>query len=221
MRAGNKNTKNNTIKEKCYQVLKNEIVTGFLRPGSVLIEQELIEKFSIGRTPLREVLLRFQNDGLIIRVPRGGTVIAPLDIKNFLYLMETRTPLELFAAELECKRITSIHLDDLKENLEKLLNLSHNIDERFTFASLEIEFHFLVYRATQNPELEKLLQNLHDKCSRIWYCLMNINDDVSFGLNDLREIYQALSNRNANVLKKVIKGHLKGLENEVIRRINA
>lgn len=214
-----KNNKN-SIKETCYRALKNEIVTGFLRPGSVLIEQELIEKFSIGRTPLREVLLRFQNDGLIIRVPRGGTIIAPLDIKNFLYLMETRAPLELFAAELACKRITSTHLDDLKAHLVKLKNLPRNTEEKYRFASLEIAFHLSVYRATQNPELEKLLQQLHDKCSRIWYCLININDDVFFGLNDLCEIYQALSNSDSTLLKKVIKRHLRGLENEVKKRIN-
>ncbi|MBT4526299.1 MAG: GntR family transcriptional regulator [Deltaproteobacteria bacterium] len=59
-------------KENCYQALKAQIVTGLLKPGNALAEQAVMEEFSIGRTPLRDVFLRIQNDGLIIRIPRGN-----------------------------------------------------------------------------------------------------------------------------------------------------
>jgi DNA-binding GntR family transcriptional regulator len=207
-------------KEVCYQTLKAQIVTGILKPGNSLGEKELMEAFSIGRTPLREVLLRFQTDGLIIRVPRGGTAIAPLDIKGFIYLMETRMPLELFAGELACKRITSHELTDLKTQLDRLNTLAKKRDAEYAFARLEIAFHAAVYKTTQNPELAKLLEQLHDKCARVWYCLTRGSQEVSFGMDDLCELLEALSTRDVSRVKKVTKRHLNTFKNQVEKRIN-
>ena len=208
-------------KEDCYQELKAQIVTGLLRPGQTLTEQEIMEKFSIGRTPLRDVFLKIQNDGLIIRVPRGGTIISSLDVNNFMHLMETRIPLELAAGELACKRITSDQLNDLKKQLKVLKDKQHNAGaEAYTFARLELKFHASIYKATQNPEMAKLLEQLHDKCARVWYCLTSGSDDVFFGLNDLCVLLDSLSSKDSSLIKKTIKRHLNGFIKEVEKRIN-
>jgi DNA-binding GntR family transcriptional regulator len=207
-------------KEKCYQALKAKIVTGLLKPGDTLTEQELMEEFSIGRTPLREILLRIQSAGLIIRVPRGGTIIAPLDIISFMHLMETRIPLELFAGELVPKRISSDQLNNLKTQLHALKNLAYKNGKEYKFARMEIEFHTSIYRATQNPELAKLLEQLHDKCARVWYCLTNGSDDIFFGLNDLCALLDAIAAKDISLIKKIIKRHLNGFITEVGKRIN-
>jgi len=207
-------------KEDCYQALKDEIVTGILKPGTALTELEFMEKFSIGRTPLREIFLRIQQDGLIIRVPRGGTIIAPLDINSFMHLMETRMPLELFAGELACKRIKSNQLTDLKTQLSTLEALAYKTGAGYQFAKLEIKFHTAIYWTTQNPELVTLLGQLHDKCARVWYCLTSGSDDVFFGLSDLHALLDALAAKEASLIKKIIKRHLNGFVIEVKKRIN-
>ena len=207
-------------KEDCYQALKAEIVTGLLKPGTALTEPEFMEKFSIGRTPLREIFLRIQQDGLIIRVPRGGTIVAPLDISGFMHLMETRMPLELFAGELACKRIKSHQLTDLRTQLITLEALAYKTGAEYQFAKLEIEFHMGIYRATQNPELATLLGQLHDKCARVWYCLTSGSGDVFFGLSDLRMLLDALSGKEVTLIKKIIRRHLNGFVIEVKKRFN-
>ncbi|SMC82334.1 transcriptional regulator, GntR family [Desulfocicer vacuolatum DSM 3385] len=207
-------------KEACYQALKAEIVTGRLKPGTTLTEMEFMEKFSIGRTPLREIFLRIQQDGLIIRRPRGGTVIAPLDINSFMYTMETRMPLELFAGELACKRITTDQLNGLKTQLKNLEKLAYTASAGYRFARLEIQFHTAIYQATQNPELATLLGLLHDKCARVWYCLTTPGDDVFFGINDLHALMDTLFEKDIPLMKKIIKRHLNGFIIEVGKRIN-
>jgi len=207
-------------KENCYRELKVRIVTGAYRPGATLDEKDLMAEYAIGRTPLRELLLRFQGDGLIIRVPRGGTVVAPLDISNFMHIMETRTPLELFAAELACRRITDEQIQDLHNQLERMLLILESSDIGNEFARLEIAFHASIYRSTQNPELSHLLEQLHDKSARVWYCLAGINENTSFGSEDLTEVLQALAARNINQMKRITRRHLAGLVAEVEKRIN-
>ena len=207
-------------KENCYKAIKADIVTGLLKPGTALTEPVFMDAYEIGRTPLREVFLRIQQDGLIIRVPRGGTVVAPLDINSFMFLMETRMPLELFAGELACKRIQINQLDDFKKQLWMLEKLAYKTDMGNKFARLEIDFHTAIYRTTQNPELAKLLGQLHDKCARVWYCLTSGSDDVFFGLNDLSTLLDALIKRDISLFKKIIKRHLSGFIAEVEKRIN-
>ena len=139
-----------------------------------------------------------------------------------MHLVETRIPLELFAGELACKRITSDQLNDLKDQLDVLKEKKHHTEKAaYTFARLELKFHRSVYKATQNPELAKLLQQLHDKCARVWYCLASGNDDVSFGLNDLCVLLDALSSKNVSLIKKTIRKHLNGFIAEVEKRVNS
>ncbi|MBT4526300.1 MAG: FCD domain-containing protein [Deltaproteobacteria bacterium] len=78
--------------------------------------------------------------------------------------METRLPLESFAGELACKRITPDQMKDLTIQFEAIQKLEYKTGAEYSFASLELKFHTSVYTATQIPELAKLLEQLHDKC---------------------------------------------------------
>ena len=51
-------------KEKIYHKLKEAIITTELEPNMRLNEKELINRFKISRTPLREILIRLQGGGV-------------------------------------------------------------------------------------------------------------------------------------------------------------
>jgi DNA-binding GntR family transcriptional regulator len=70
-----------TLKEQVYQHVKYRIITQDLKPGQQLNEKDLMKRYAIGRTPLREILIDLQHDGLIQRFPRSGTIVAPMDLE--------------------------------------------------------------------------------------------------------------------------------------------
>ncbi|MFP3855396.1 MAG: GntR family transcriptional regulator, partial [Anaerolineales bacterium] len=52
------NDRANLLSEQAYQQIKLMIITLDLPPGSFVNEKELIERLDLGRTPIREALLR-------------------------------------------------------------------------------------------------------------------------------------------------------------------
>ena len=73
--------------EFAYQVIRAEIVSLALAPGSDLDEAALVSRLGLSRTPLREALVRLAGEGLVQILPNRGTRVAPMgwnDIREHL-----------------------------------------------------------------------------------------------------------------------------------------
>ena len=64
------------LSEQLCEKIEEQIVTGALRPGARLDEQELAAEFGVSRTPIREALIQLASAGLVDTRPRRGAVVA-------------------------------------------------------------------------------------------------------------------------------------------------
>ena len=73
--------------------------------------------------------------------------------------------MEELAIRLACERITPEQLDELDKVEKKFLNLidSENLTE---LAEVDVEFHDVIYAATNNKRLIQLLNNLREQMYR-------------------------------------------------------
>ena len=60
-----RNSKMNSS-EEAYQAMLDDIVSGGLRPGLMVSEHDLSQKYGIGRTPIREAIRRLEGEGFIV-----------------------------------------------------------------------------------------------------------------------------------------------------------
>lgn len=95
-----------SLAERAYRRLEEAIVTLELRPGSVLTESQLIDLVGVGRTPVREALIRFAQQGLVAILPRKGVVIAGIDAGDVLTALDARTELERLIAREAARHAT-------------------------------------------------------------------------------------------------------------------
>lgn len=70
------------LSEKAHHLIKEKIITLELPPFSVINEQTLMEEFELGRTPIREALLRLAAEGLVNVVPQRGMFVANISITD-------------------------------------------------------------------------------------------------------------------------------------------
>lgn len=63
-----------------YRDLQNQIVTMALKPGTVLGEQMLADRYGVSRTPVREAIIRLSEEQLVDVRPQQGTFVSRLDI---------------------------------------------------------------------------------------------------------------------------------------------
>ena len=66
-----------------FERLRDEILSMELRPGQLIDESNLADRFKVSRSPVREALVRLAAEGLVVTVPNKGTVVAPLNLDEF------------------------------------------------------------------------------------------------------------------------------------------
>ena len=66
--------------ELVFETLKREILDLELKPGQMISENEICERFGVSRTPVREAVRRLQEQGFVISVPYSGTQVTLLNL---------------------------------------------------------------------------------------------------------------------------------------------
>jgi DNA-binding GntR family transcriptional regulator len=94
-------------KNEVYEEMRFQIISNVIQPGKILNEKDLMEQFGIGRTPLRDVLLKLESEELINSLPRHGHMVMPMDVSEVRELVELRRELEGFAGSLAAERVWS------------------------------------------------------------------------------------------------------------------
>src|SRR5437899_1682348 len=67
-------------KARVYEQILLDVILGELPPGGRLDEQELVRRYGAGLAGVRDALGRLALEGLVVRRPRAGTTVAPLDL---------------------------------------------------------------------------------------------------------------------------------------------
>ena len=88
------NVKNESSKKRAYDLIINDIIRGEFQGESVLNERKLIERYEIGKTPIREALVELCNEKVLRSIPRYGYEILPLTHQDINDLLQFRCILE-------------------------------------------------------------------------------------------------------------------------------
>jgi DNA-binding FadR family transcriptional regulator len=149
------------------RALASEIITGIYPPGSKIPgEMEILERFGISRTVLREVLKTLAAKGLVVSKTRVGTkvldpmhwnffdpdmlawkVAAGMDDDFRRELAEIRLAIEAQAAALAACRRTEAQLVGLRAAVDQMR--AETSDSR-QFAEADLAFHQLLIEAAGN-----------------------------------------------------------------------
>ena len=89
-----------------YATIYRKIMVLEYAPGQRLEEKQLIEELGIGRTPIREALVRLSADFMIDTIPKKGYIVRPLTIQNIKAAFTALKILEAGVAELAVKQDT-------------------------------------------------------------------------------------------------------------------
>ena len=65
-------TNNKTKKAQAYQLIRQAIIAGDLKPGEVYNISEFSETYELGTTPIREALILLESEGFLRSLARAG-----------------------------------------------------------------------------------------------------------------------------------------------------
>jgi DNA-binding GntR family transcriptional regulator len=196
-------------KDETYKDLRYRIITHELKPMEPINEKELMDHYGLGRTPMREVLLELQREGLIQRFSRSGTLVSPVDIHTYKHNIEIRTVLEGLAGKLTAERITAEEIDALAEIIVRVDELEkHEDDNLKELMQCEFEFHNRIYEATHNPKLIGVLHELQGVSARFWHYQIFSKQELLDQFIDHRKALHALRKRDGQRAGEILTSHI-------------
>lgn len=210
---------NETAREYAYRMLRDNIVSLELVPGSTASVYELSEKLGISRTPVREALLELNKTGIIEVYPQKGNVISYIDFEAANEARFLRLAIERAILEEVCDLITEKDFEELEFNiqLQKVALQNHHTDK---LLELDNEFHLKLFQIANKERLFYIKDSLYIHFDRIRSIrLAAINDDRI--VCEHRKIIKALKDKNKEDLRDAIDSHLSGYskeEQETIRK---
>jgi DNA-binding GntR family transcriptional regulator len=106
--------------EQVCERIRSAILSGELKPGAKLTEQDLAAEFEVSRTPVREAIRQLEVERLVSRIPFVGVTVTQLRPQEVIELLEIREVLEGLVARLATRNMDSLHLQRLKKSLQQL-----------------------------------------------------------------------------------------------------
>ena len=92
-----------TLREATVEHLRNEIITGNLKPGELLKEVELAAQLGLSPTPIREALVQLAGQGLVEIEPNRLKRVAPLNLPTMRELVAVQRVLWPWKAQLSIR----------------------------------------------------------------------------------------------------------------------
>lgn len=153
------------LRDVVFNTLRQAILRGELKPGERLMEIQLANKLGVSRTPIREAIRKLELEGLVLMIPRKGAEVAEITEKNMQDVLEVRKALEELAAGLACERINRTQVEEMKV-AAKAFEATLKTGDVTKIAEADVNFHDIVFAATDNQRLVTMLNNLREQMYR-------------------------------------------------------
>lgn len=199
------------LRDNVYESLRADILSCRLAPGDDVREQDLAERYSVSRQPVREALLRLEREHLVTVQPRQGYRVNPISLSDARDLLRFRLALEpaCVAEAIEHAPDTSLKaLDDYRR-------FSGDHEE---FIAYNRAFHSELAHASGNRRMAGALCDLIGQADRlVRVSLANIRDhDPTRLVAEHVELIEAMQRRDARGAQRLIKAHINQTEKRVL-----
>ena len=206
------------VYERVAENLKFMIASGELPPGSPLpAERQLIDRFSISRTTLRQAYRILENVGLIeclpgkgrfvrkSRIERTPSGVVPLQDESILELVEARMIFEPAIAAEAAKHASPSDLTKIRRILTKT---SKDVESLTHRAECDYDFHLLMAEATHNFIFVNIMKMMFNLVMVTHERIYGLLADKEIFLREHDEIYNAVLGRDIKKASRLMTEHV-------------
>ena len=154
-----------TKSEIIYQEIKGDIIDGKYKPNERIVISEVAREFGTSDIPVREAMKHLESDGLIQNKPYVGPIVTNFDLADIQKIYQIRAVLEGMATRKAVDGINKNSLKKLETILSKMIKAIGS-GNYVLLSNLNREFHRVIYNASENEYLIKVIFDLWDMSLR-------------------------------------------------------
>lgn len=206
------------IRDIVYENLRKAILEGKLKPNERIVEKEYAEKLNISRTPIREALRKLEIEGLVQYIPRKGVIVNTIDKEEIIETYEIRKALEGLAIRYVVQRITDEEITTLKELMD-LMEESNKAEDFEKVLEACKGFNDVILKASRMPKIAGLINTMAEQLERYKRVTMSQSIRRSSAIQEHREIFQAIANRDSTAAERLVIEHLEASQKAFLENL--
>ncbi len=202
------------LQDRAYHQLVDDIVTTKLKPGEKISEKDLVQEMGVGRTPIREALLRLRNNGLIDVVPQSGTYISKINLNVALNARYIRKTLESQVVRESVPLFDDVAILNLSKIIEAETQFVR-AGEFDSFFSADDSFHEFFYKIAGREQVWVWLQTVNMQLNRFRWLRLKVEElPWEIIIKEHESIFNATRERNAEAASELSSKHLNLMKKE-------
>ena len=216
------------VRDEVYERIRTEIVSCILRHGSQVQEGELAERYGVSKSPIRDALLRLQEQDLIEVLPRKGYRVKPVSITEVREMYEMRQLLERSCVA----RLVEYGSESDLRSLDIYRHMPANIDLE-SWVSHNRQFHTALANLCGNSRLARVTRETIAQFDRLIFAQFDrsIQANANAGqyeiailqsfVDEHAQIIDAIQRRDKRQAVALIRAHVRSSQDMLLAQIGS
>lgn len=210
----------NSTSADAYDCILKAIISSELRPGDQVTEIQLAQKFGFGRTPVREAIMRLENEGFIVSSERKKRVyiLFPKDIEDIFLIKQAVESMIAFQASVKATPENKRELFNMLEEMRSLKNGESAQHDAYVqkWLELDTDFHDLLFRIANNSRAGIIVDNLNLQFRRIKLGMLVLEERVEKSIREHLEIGEAIHEGRKEEAAQLMHSHLENVKQTIV-----
>ena len=186
------------------RTLAGQIVSGTLKPGARLRQDEIAQAFRASHVPVREAFRRLDAQGLVVTEPRRGVRVATLDPSDVIEVTEMRAALEALALRHAMRKLQPSDIERAREALQACVGQS----DVTVWEVANRRFHDALTAPCALPRLLAAISDLHRVSARHLFATWQSLDWQPRSDDEHRAILSAVEDKRTERACKLLNDHI-------------
>lgn len=203
------------LKDRAYEVLREAILRLDLRPGEPLTERVLAERLGVSKSPIRDGLIRLEQEGLVRSTPFKGFEVAGLTPDDMHAVFEFREAMELYCVEAFVRRASDARLSELEATQAHQRRLMEA--NEWLRAYEESRFHQTLVESLENPVFLAAARVVQAQLRRIQNLASTIPGRLAKTHAEHEAVLQGIRARDVAAAQEAMHVHIRSVLEDTLR----
>ena len=200
-----------------YNQIYEKIIKLDYQPGNSLEEKRLMDELKLGRTPIREALLRLAGEKMVVAQHGKGFIVRPITFQNIKSTFEMLKLLETGVADLMVRYDLTTFIEGMQAAAEAVRTAIENQDV-LSMVEANHRFHQLYAKCSFNEYLIDAVEEVRSEAKRLSY--LSYSGELGNGV-PLTEHHQSVIRDHLGIIQMVKEKEVGKLKEVVLEHINA
>lgn len=219
-KASNAEGEGSRLGPKVYEHLRRAILDGEYDVGHRISDIAIAKTLRVSRTPVREALLRLEQEGLLSRDGPRRLIVSTITSEEVAHIYPIVAVLEGLAGYLAAPHFTAADLKELRRLDSRMQAAAQALDVT-TFFKANATFHDVFIRRADNPRLENEIGAFRLLMRKFRVFLMKIPGRMAMSIDEHAAIIRAFAAKDAQEVETAIRKHINSAEQALRQALEA